>query len=260
MSQAAAEYFNEYLLKAVEIVHRNWACKGYASAAYTHGMTLGDIKFNPSKPPYTMCVAAQMELIVTALGFYMDDTGDKTAATFLPSKQWTSLSPGTFKDLIWVNSGSRGTADALERFGMGVIRPFKDLIPGCFINLNRTNKSGHAVLFLGFLDRHGETLDSYSSEVAGFKYYSSQGKLVGGGFDYRYAFFDDTCPTLESSRRRDCGVIRSEKQNHLNTGYMFSPTKWDAKKRDQALSALHNLSQKENEANPLYLNQDTTDD
>lgn len=51
MSQTAAEYFDEYLLKAVENVHKNWALKGYASASYTHGMSLGETKFNPTKPP-----------------------------------------------------------------------------------------------------------------------------------------------------------------------------------------------------------------
>lgn len=252
--------FNAFLLKAVDSIYKNWSLKGYASAAYTHDLQFGNNLIKATKPPFTMCVAAQMEIIITALNIYSQETGDTSCFSFLPPKQWTSLAPGTFKDLVWVNSGSRGTADALEIYGMGKIAPFNELQPGCFVNLNRNNKTGHATLFLGFIDSQGNLLDSYSEIVAGFKYFSSQGKEIGGGFDYRYAFFHDICPVLASSKKRDCGVIWSKDQKYLNTGFMLAPSHWDSEKRDNRLKMKSQKTLVDNQVNPAYIEQITTDD
>jgi hypothetical protein len=252
-------FFNAYLLRAVQEIQSKWALKGYdIKAAYTHDLRLGEILFKATNPPLTMCVAAQMEIMVTALKIYADETGDKSCQTFLPSSQWTSLQAGTFKDLVWVNSGSKGTADALEKFGMGKIVPFTELKPGAFINLNRKSGTGHAVLFLSYLDGKGESVETYSSKVAGFKYYSSQGKGTGSGFDYRYAFFEGNCPVLEPTKRRDCHVIRSENQKFLNTGMMFTPTNWRTELRDTHFEQVFPLE--EHDVNPAYREQITTDD
>lgn len=248
--------FNEYLLEAKNQIHRSWGRKGYASAAYTHNFKLGDIEFIASNPPYTMCVAAQMEIIVAALNKYKDDTAHSSFLTFLPSKQWTSQSPGTFKNLVWVNSGSLGTAYALERFGMGYQCPFAALKPGCFVNFNRNNKTGHAVLFINYLDKNGDVLEEFGSRVAGFKYYSSQGTKSEGGFDYRYAFFEGIKPVLDGGRRRDIGIIRSDKQKYLNCGYMLHPNDW----RTPVGMFDVDLDGPEEDVNPAYLNQTTVDD
>lgn len=259
-------YFNEYLLKAVEKIDKEWSKLGYKNKAYTHDLTLGSIKFKATNAPYTMCVAAQMEIIVTALNIYCNETGDISPYNYLSNKQWTSLKTGTFKDLVWVNSGSKGTADALEKFGMGKIVPFEELTPGSFINLNRTTKSGHATLFIGYLDKNGNILTKYSKKVVGFKYYSSQGKKDNGGFDYRYAFFDGFCPSLSDGKRRDCKIIRSKNQKYLNTGLMFLPQYWNAKSRDKIINkafkrnSLSKSKDKENGMNPRYMNQVTIDD
>lgn len=252
--------FNTYLLRAVDEVYENWPLKGYASAAFTHDLTLGHLTFKATGAPYTMCVAAQMELIVTALNIYLKEGGDKAFLDFLPPHQWLTLMSGTFKDLVWVNSGSNGTASALLKFGMGEEAPFNELKPGCFINLNRVNKSGHAVLFLSYLDAAGNELADYSDAVVGFKYFSSQGKKVEGGFDYRYAFFDGISPVLGGGKKRDLGVMRSAKQKYLNCGFMYTPTQWDAARRDEASNGLIPKAFGENDVNPAYLDQETIDD
>jgi hypothetical protein len=250
------ETFNSYLLEAVDQIHKSWAKKGYASAAYTHDFKVGHIEFNASNPPYTMCVAAQMEIILAALNIYKDRTGDNSFLNFLPDRQWTRQSPGTFKNLVWVNSGSLGTAFALERYGMGHQCPFDALEPGCFINLNRNNNTGHAVLFLGYLDEKGDALEKFGPKVAGFKYYSSQGTRSDGGFDFRYAFFEGVKPALDGNRRRDIGLIRSDKQKYLNCGYMHHPNRWVT---PLGISDV-DLESPEEDVNPAYLNQTTLDD
>ena len=58
---------------------------------------------------------------------------------------------------------------------MGARAAFKDLSAGSFLNFNRTNRTGHGVIFLGFLNRFGVEVPSFSSDVAGFKYFSSNG-------------------------------------------------------------------------------------
>lgn len=254
-------YFNAYLIRAVDEINANWAGSGYdISSAYTHDLHLGSTLLKATHPPWTMCVAAQMEIIVTALNLYIAETDDSTPTTFLPSQQWTSLRPGTLKDWVWVNSGSRGTADALSKFGMGVLTKFSELTPGSFINLNRVTGSGHATLFLGYLDEKGALMDKYGPSVAGFYYYSSQGKTNNGGFGYRYAFFDGTCPLLPEGYKRDCGIIKSDNQKYLNTGKMLMPTQWSEEQRDLALSSQPYKTLSENSINPAYLDQTTTDD
>lgn len=139
---------------------------------------------------------------------------------------------------------------------MGYQCPFDTLKPGCFVNLNRTNRTGHAVLFLGYLDEKGETLEQFCSKVAGFKYYSSQGNKSDGGFDYRFAFFEGINPVLDGGRRRDIGIIRSDKQKYLNCGYMLHPKSWVT-----PVSMFDvDLDGPEEDVNPAYINQTTVDD
>jgi hypothetical protein len=236
MADPTKNGFNDYILQAVTYLEANYEAKGYGASAYTHPLPYGSatIKDGP-KAPETMCVAAVAEVIVTALNIYMHDTGDKTPATYLPANGWYSMRVGDIKSYIWVDPRleSYGTADALAKFGVGVRQPFADLQPGSFINLNRDNKTGHAVVFLGFIDRAGDIVSSYdAAKVAGFKYFSSQGKTgaPGSGFGYKYAFFrtkdERYCPDLSGGRRVDCGVIYSDDMKMLDTGYMTMPSTW----------------------------------
>ena len=227
---AAADTFNAYLLKAVSQLKAKYGLLGYASACLTHDLSYGAKgMIKASKPPKTMCVAAVMEVLVTAMQIYAKETGDQTVFDFLPKKSFETLSSSHLKAHIWVNYkfNAGGTADALRHFGMGMTVPFAELTPGSLINLNRTTGSGHAVIFLAFIDLQGKEHTTWSSSVVGFKYFSSQGGSAtgAGGFDYRYAVFSQYgSPTMPY--KRDLKVVYSDKQKYLNTGMMYAPKRW----------------------------------
>ena len=233
LNRESGYYFNEYILKAVEYLKKNYGLKGYnISAVLTHDIAYGDKgTIKATKPPQTMCVAAAMETILTALNIYSEETGDRSVFDYLPKSSYERLGAGDIKGHIWVNHSfdSWGTADALIHFGMGTRVKFDQLKPGSFVNINRTTKTGHAVVFIKYLNANGKEQTAYTKDVIGFKYFSSQGgsEAGKGGFDYRYAIFSKYgCPTINSGVKRDCNVIYSENQNYLNTGMMLSPKYW----------------------------------
>lgn len=226
-------YFNDYILKAVDYLNKNYRLKGYnIKAVLTHDIpygTLGNIK--ATKPPQTMCVAAVMEVMLTAFQQYANETKDYSVYNYLPKSSYEKLGSGDIKGHIWVNHdfNSYGTSDALYNFGMGEKVKFEELRPGAFVNINRTTKTGHAVVFLSYINALGKEQTNYNNDVIGFKYFSSQGKAEAGqgGFDYRYAIFSKHgCPVLKTNIKRDCNVIYSEDQVYLNTGMMLSPKYW----------------------------------
>jgi len=227
-----ADNFNAEILKAVEIVDASWNGKGYDINSYfTHDLAYGpDCCVKANHAPLTMCVAAASEIIIEALNAYYKQTGDETPFQKLPLKSWRGGSRRDIRPHIFMYDevGSDGTAHALETFGIGLRTPFADLQPGSFINFNRTNGSGHAGVFLGFLNKHGDVLLEHDESVVGYKYYSAQGKgLPDAGFGYRWAFFEGNCPQpLPGGRRRDCGVIRSDKSKQFCCGYMLHPAQW----------------------------------
>ncbi|MDD2804469.1 MAG: hypothetical protein PHV33_02860 [Elusimicrobiales bacterium] len=230
-SRAGEKYFNAYVLKAVDYLYKNYGLLGYdINSILTHDIeyhTFGTIKAR--RAPLTMCVAAQMEIILTAFDLYAKETGDYSVYNYLPKRSFEGLAVTDLKGHIWVNHDFKadGTADALINFGMGERRLFEGLLPGDFVNINRTTKTGHAVTFIGYISKTGKMLPSYGPDVVGFKYFSSQGlrEAGQGGFDYRYAVFSKYgCP--EMPYKRDCNVIYSERQDYLNTGTMLSPSYW----------------------------------
>jgi hypothetical protein len=226
----SSDYFHDYVLAAVDYLDAAYRLLGYDSAVLTHDIPYGSYgTILRSGGAKTMCVAAAMEVILTAMTLWAEDTGDAAVFDFLPIESWQTLNSDHIKAHIWVNHSldSYGTADALVHFGMGESVPFEQLRPGSFINLNRTNGTGHAVVFLSFIDIEGTELETWSDRVVGFKYFSSQGGLDegAGGLDYRYAVFDEyEQPTMPY--KRDSGVIYSKDRKYLNTGEMFSPTRW----------------------------------
>jgi hypothetical protein len=225
-------YFSAYILKAVDFLYANYGLLGYnINSILTHDIvyhTYGAIRAR--RPPLTMCVAAQMEVILTAYQLYASETGDYSVYDYLPKQSFEGLSEGDIKGHIWVNPefNAYGTADALINFGMGERTAFNKLKPGAFINLNRTTRTGHAVTFIGYIDIKGVIQPKYNAGVAGFKYFSSQGEAAAGegGFDYRYAIFSKYgCP--EMPYKRDCDVIYSTDEKMLTTGTMLSPGFWE---------------------------------
>jgi hypothetical protein len=252
------EDFNAYILKSVEVLNKSYAAKGYGQSSYTHAMTYGPSQpgkpayvIKPTNRPYTMCVAAVAEIIVTALNIYMADerTDPKMVSRVLsdlPGQGWVRMRPRDIRSHIWGDKHLKawGTADALSTFGIGRHARFSELRPGAFVNVNRLNKSGHAVVFLGYIDGKGNDLAVYGPEVAGFRYFSSQGvdHAPGSGFGYRWAFFNQNgakyCPAIGKGRKVDCGIIYSTDEVMLNTGYMLLPAYWDTAYRDRSLKAI----------------------
>ncbi len=226
----AGTYFNDWILSAVDYLWANYRLLGYDSAVLTHDIPYGDTGLiEASGGARTMCVAAVMEVILTAMNLYAEDTGDDTVFDFLPEQSWETLHDNHIKAHIWVNHslGSGGTADALENFGMGEFLLFEDLTPGSFVNLNRTTGTGHAVVFLGYLDLAGNIYETWNPDVVGFYYFSSQGgyDVGAGGLDFRYAVFSDYgAPPMPG--KRDLNVIYSTDSDYLNTGKMYHPDGW----------------------------------
>ncbi len=220
--------FNTYILKAVDWLEKNWARKGYGSSAYTHDLKYGNSTITKGpKAPLTMCVAAAAETILVAMDIYASETGDTSVWDHLPAKSWSSQNNTSIKGHIWVNSeiNAGGTGDALSVFGMGMTVPFKELVPGSFINLNRSSGSGHAVVFLSFLDKNCKEYETWNENIIGFKYYSSQGSATSGGFDYRYCRFENKSFASSCPGKTDA-AIDSTKQNYLNTGIIYAPKYW----------------------------------
>jgi hypothetical protein len=223
-----AQKFNDWVLRAVDWLDENHGRRGYDSAVLTHDVPYGDDGWiTATKPPRTMCVAAVMEVILVAMQLYAAETGDASAYAFLPERSFESLAAGALKAHLWVNHeiNAGGTGDALRHFGMGMTVPFESLEPGAFINLNRTSGTGHAVVFLAFIDLQGNESPTWHERVVGFKYFSSQGGYDTGGLDYRYAVFSEygspPMPYL-----RDLNVIYSRDQKYLNTGVLYHPDVW----------------------------------
>ena len=247
---APKDGFNEYVLRAVKKLQGEYPSKGYdIHKAYTHTIPYADGTVQPTDAPWTMCVAAVAEAIITAINLYVEETGDRSPYTFLPVANWNRMRPTDLRAHIWVDPklDSAGTADALVTFGIGKRVKFSELTPGSFINLNRNRPkrpSGHAVIFLSYLDEKGNELSSYSNEAVGFKYWSAQGKANVGdaGYAYRYAFLNHVpdqkgnCPDLGPGKKVDCWIMNSKSTKYLNMGYMLMPSLWDKKIRDKNLS------------------------
>lgn len=227
-----AQSFNSEILKAVETVDAAWHARGYDINSYfTHDLTYGsDCCVKANHAPLTMCVAAVSEIIIEALNAGYRETGDAKSFQKLPIKSWSRGSKLDIRAHIFMYDGvgSHGTAHALETFKIGVRTRFSELQPGGFINFNRTNGSGHACVFLGFINNHGDVLPKHDASVVGYKYYSAQGKgLPDAGFGYRWAFFDGHCPDpMSGGRRRDCGIIFSDQSKLFCCGHILHPDAW----------------------------------
>lgn len=249
-SGASADDFNPYVLKAVEHLASKHSRGGYnISKAFTHDIDYGGTgTVKATDPTETMCVAGVAEVIMYATKIYATENNDKAVFTKIPATAWTRGNLTSLKANIFMfdKTGSNGTGHTLSQFDIGEERLFKDLKAGDFINLNRTSRSGHSVVFLGYVQRDLTVTQDFNPDVVGFKYFSAQGKgKPDAGFAYRFAFFADFCPA-NSPVPRDCGVIRSNNRILLNAGRMWHPDDWkylDAVKRkvNLARSAIEDL-------------------
>lgn len=257
-------YFNKYILKAVDYLNTNYRLLGYdVRRMYTHHLPYGDYGQIVGTPGHkTMCVAAQLEVILTAMDIYAHETGDYGIYGFLPIQSWRGTSVNDIKGHIWVSQRfhSNGTADALRNFGMGETMRFEDLQPGSFINFNRVSGTGHAATFIAFIDREGNEYSTYNSHIVGFKYFSAQGKKdpKHAGFDFRYAVFHKYgCPDMPYMR--DCDIVYSTKSSTLNAGAMLHPSRWHHVRRFDTTTDNGEVLP-DNEFNPEYFSGVTTDE
>jgi hypothetical protein len=218
--------FNEYMLQAVRRLDQDFSGRGYdINSALTHDVRYGEVGVvKASNPPYTMCVAAVLEVVLEAMNLYAEATGDATCFDHLDRRSWQTYHDKHIRGHVWVDPEvfSFGTADAARHFGMGMNVPFKELTPGSVLNLNRTTGSGHAVVFIGFIDRQGGEAPQWDADVVGFKYFSSQPATRGLG--YRYGVFARFPPPQVSPLDR--GIIESADQEILNTGILYAPPYW----------------------------------
>ena len=263
INAAGDRYFNAYVLKAVDKLYNQYKLLGYdIHSVLTHDVTYyTDAPIPATHPPLTMCVAAQLEVILTAYDIYSQETGDYSIYSYMPRQSFIGLTIDDIRGHIWVNHAfnSFGTADALSNFGMGDKIPFEQLKSGSFVNINRTTGTGHAVTFIGYINSSGTVLTDYNPSVIGFKYFSSQGGATAGngGFDYRYAVFSKYgCPD-NMPGKRDCNVIYSTDRTYLNTGMMLTPKYW---KHPAPAPASVTRSMKETVLNEKFFDGRTTDD
>ena len=229
-SVAAAQDFNPYILKSVDYLYSHYRMKGYdIRSSLTHDVDYGGKGvIKASNPPRTMCVAAVLETIIEAIKLYAEVTGDNTVFDKIPIAALTKGNVFSLRANIFIyeGTGSHGTAFTLARFDIGKELPFAELKPGDFINFNRTNNTGHSVVFLGFLGRDLKVQNAYGSDVVGFRYFSSQGRgKPDGGLGYRNGFFRGFCPA-KSDFPRDCNIMLTSNSALLNTGRMSAPNEW----------------------------------
>jgi len=255
---------NEYVLQAIETLSQEYSGLGYGNQAFTHNLSFGDHGIlQASKKPLTMCVAAQLEILVIALDLEANDSHDYRAFDFLTKDSWQRLRPTDLRGQVWIVSGApgHGMADALTNLGMGEKHSVERWKPGDFVNFNRTNGTGHGVVFVSYIDKNGQELPAFGDDVVGFKYFSSQGKLTSGGLGYRYAFFAPLCPILPSDKKRDCGVIRTSQSRLLNGGSAWVPIAWNSATATSFLAAHRTrFFEAEGTFNSAYFTGKTTDD
>jgi hypothetical protein len=237
-AHAQQKTLNETIKAVVEDFVKNRDHGGYdIHQAFTrdlnYGPTPNAIKSTDRGqiPRPTMCVAATAEIVIEALNLYDKSHSGSSLFDDLPLNSWTSgkLTSARANIFMYTGTGSRGTGYALEMLGIGKEKTFDKLNPYDFVNLNRRGGSGHSVTFISYLGKDYKELDHFiPDEVAGFRYFSAQGKgKPDAGFAYRYAYFGDYCPAYNVEKPRDCGVIKSfSNLALLDGGELWDPSEW----------------------------------
>ncbi|WP_375779166.1 hypothetical protein ACE103_09270 [Bradyrhizobium sp. ma5] len=232
VASAQTPTLNSIVKEVVDDFRQHRSHGGYdLHKAFTRDLKYGnDCCIKATDPPATMCVAGVAEIVVETLNRYAASANDQSPFQKLPLTSWTRGNLTSIRANIFMydGTGSRGTGHAFEKLGLGKEKSFSELKPYDFVNLNRTSGSGHAVVFISFLDANSNETSNYSANVIGFHYFSAQGKgKPDAGFADRFAYFDGKCPDQPvAGRPRDCGVIRSSNRALLDGGELWSPTAW----------------------------------
>jgi hypothetical protein len=245
--------FNAYIRDAVDKLANERSNGGYdIRRNFTQDIPYGEgtIKstrplINTPGPNPSMCVAAVAEVIIEAINIYHRDAAarepdQKPAPVYemLRIGMWTGGTRLALRPYIWRYKEvySPGAAYALELFGVGRQKDFSELNSGDVVNINRSNGTGHCVIFMNYLNARRESVSAYSDAVVGFRYFSAQGKgRPDGGFGYRYAFFNGKAPRPRGRDDDEFIMPQTTNQVLLNVGEMLHPRSWRV---DQALATL----------------------
>lgn len=196
--------FAQYILETIELLIKEDSNLGYGDGQHTRSLYYnGDLIF-AVKDRTSHCVGITMQTLVMAMNKYYADTQDSRVWN-MPSS-WLKWEP--FKHCWYVDSAIKcyGARDALVKYGLGEkVDDFSKLKPADFVNYDRTNGTGHSVIFLNYLYDDGTSGIEYKSNAIGFKYFSSQGSTNGAG--YKNAFFEGFCS--DKFTNKDCGIIKS---------------------------------------------------
>lgn len=223
---------NIYIVSAANTMVKTVYGRGYdRKSSFTEPLSYGDAKISPTNGGKTMCVAAVAEAMIRAINAYSTEYGSSNAFEKLPISHWTKGTLTSLRAYLYQYEGtnSGGPGDALSRFGIGEKVAFDSLLPGDLLAFSR-KKTGHAVVFLGYLDTNGNLLKEFDkTQVAGFRYISSQGEGLPSpysGVGTRNAFFSGHKGPLGCARTaEDCGVLKIDA--YLNAGRLWSPSQWD---------------------------------
>lgn len=196
--------FAQYILETVDLLIKEDSNLGYGEGQHTRSLYYNSDLIFTVKDRTSHCVGITMQTLVMAMNKYFDDTKDSRVWN-MPSS-WLKWEP--FKHCWYVDSAIKcyGARDALVKYGIGEkVDDFSKLKPADFVNYDRTNGTGHSVIFLNYLYDDGTSGTDYKSNAIGFKYFSSQGSTNGAG--YKNAFFDGFCS--DKFTNKDCGIIKS---------------------------------------------------
>lgn len=224
-----AEDLNGYILQAVRWLSENRKGLGYhANGVFCEDLQYGEetLRASAQYVPQTMCVSAVAEIVIRAIQFYALDTQETLPFREIPGSMWVRARPAIdIRPWLFRSTApSNGIADTLNRYPFGEALSFGELKPGDIIYFNRT-RSGHACIFLGYLKGAYEETPAYSSEVTGFRYFSSQSSHKPG-FDERWAYFRGAAPPAHPEKIRDYGILRSSNPTFLNAGRIWAPSRW----------------------------------
>lgn len=230
----ALDNLNDYVISAANRMVEKVSGRGYERhSSFTEALPYGKTTIAPSNRGKTMCVAAVAEALIRAIDTYASETQSNVAFEQLPAYHWTSGRLINLRAHLYQYKGanSGGPGDALSRLGIGEKVPFYSLRQGDLLAFSR-RKTGHAVVFLGYIDSNGAVLSAYDkNKVVGFRYMSSQGDGLPdpySGIGYRNAYFlGANAPGKCSRMIEDCGVINNDA--YLNGGRLWSPERWDTK-------------------------------
>jgi hypothetical protein len=227
------EAFERYIAPPIYALLREDKGLGYgnyADAQHTRDLYYNDTKIFAVGDRKSHCVGITFQVLMMAMNLYFRDTKDPRVWNM--AAQATKWEP--FKNCWYVNTaeGKRcyGARDAIVRYGLGIaIKNFSELKVGDFVNYDRASGYGHSVIFMSFLLPGNKTTYTYSSDVVGFEYFSTQTTTKGVG--KMNAYFDGQ--TCSNTGINDCGILK----NSLVMGRVLHPSKFAKQTQMFALAA-----------------------